>query len=120
MNRYKTLFSAVIISISTATAVTPALAQFGLSQTPQRSGSPEKVLSSGVGRYVFGQISDSSKDQYMLDTLTGRLWRIGETSSGLHLREIPYRDAKGKLSPCPAATTDAKPAETKGKDPSKK
>ena len=29
-----------------------------------------RTLSSPNGRFVFGQISDSSKDQYMLDTWT--------------------------------------------------
>ena len=36
-----------------------------------------KVLSSTDGnqRYVFGQISEFRRDQYMLDTKTGRLWQ---------------------------------------------
>ena len=51
----------------------------------------------------------------MLDTLTGRLWRIGETSSGVHLKEIPYRDDKGKLSPYPDGAPETKPGESKGK-----
>lgn len=28
------------------------------------------------GRYVFMQLSDMRRDQYMLDTQTGRLWNI--------------------------------------------
>jgi hypothetical protein len=39
-----------------------------------------KVLSSASGRYVFGQISEYRKDQYLLDTQTGRLWRIVQVS----------------------------------------
>ena len=35
-----------------------------------------KILSSGAGRYVFGQISDYARHQFMLDTQTGRLWQI--------------------------------------------
>jgi hypothetical protein len=35
-----------------------------------------KLLSSQNGRYVFGQISDFRSDQFLLDTATGRLWRI--------------------------------------------
>jgi hypothetical protein len=121
MNRIKkTIFSATIISIGTAISFTPAFAQFGIAQAPAQKISSEKVLSSGVGRYVFGQISDSSKDQYMLDTLTGRLWRIGETSSGVHLKEIPYRDDKGKVSPYPDGAPDTKPGESKGKEAPKK
>ena len=120
MNRYKTFFTATIIGIGMATSVSPVLAQFGISQPPAQKVSSEKVLSSGTGRYVFGQISDSGKDQYMLDTLTGRLWRIGETSSGVHLREIPYRDEQGKLSPYPDRALEGKPTETKGKEAPKK
>jgi hypothetical protein len=33
-----------------------------------------KVLSSSLGRYVFGQVSDFRVDRFMLDTQTGRLW----------------------------------------------
>ena len=49
----------------------PARAQFGVpaSQAPRiESGS---VLCSSTGRFVFGQVSESSKDQFMLDTMTG-------------------------------------------------
>lgn len=35
-----------------------------------------KTLATPGGRYVFGQISDFRRDQYMLDTYTGRLWQI--------------------------------------------
>jgi hypothetical protein len=34
------------------------------------------VLSAPGGRYVFGQISDHRRDQYLLDTQTGRVWVI--------------------------------------------
>lgn len=72
-----------------------------LSPQPQTL-TEEKILSSGSGRYVFGQISDSSKDQFMLDTLTGRLWRIGESGDvGIFLRPVPYRNEEGKCSPLP-------------------
>jgi hypothetical protein len=71
------------------------------------SGQPVKephkeVLSSPCGRYVFGQISDSSKDQFMLDTSTGRLWRISESGRiGIFLKAVPYCDDKGECSPLP-------------------
>lgn len=32
------------------------------------------ALSAAGGRYAFGQISDARRDQFMLDTQTGRLW----------------------------------------------
>jgi hypothetical protein len=90
----------------------PAFAQFGLTPSPSQKISSEGVLSSGVGRYVFGQISDSNKDQYMLDTETGRLWRIGESSDvGTHLKAIPYKDEQGKVFYCPGAAPGEKPKE---------
>ncbi|MDE2106171.1 MAG: hypothetical protein KGL39_53620 [Patescibacteria group bacterium] len=36
----------------------------------------QKVLQSPGGRFVFGQVSEFRRDQYMLDTQTGRLWAI--------------------------------------------
>lgn len=36
----------------------------------------QQILKSENGRFVFGQISDWRRDQYMLDTQTGRLWKI--------------------------------------------
>ena len=70
----------------------------------------EKVLSSDNGRFVFGQISGSSKDQFMLDTATGRLWRIGESGKlGTFLKSIPYRNAKGECTILPEEISDAAP-----------
>jgi hypothetical protein len=92
--------------------LSPVFAQFGLTPSPSQRISSEGVLSSGSGRYVFGQISDSNKDQYMLDTQTGRLWRIGESSDvGTHLKAIPYKDEQGKVFYCPDAATEQKPKE---------
>lgn len=42
----------------------------------QEINQQSNVLSAAGGRYVFGQISPYSRDQYMLDTQTGRLWQI--------------------------------------------
>jgi hypothetical protein len=39
------------------------------------------ILSSGNGRYVFGQISEYRRDQYLLDTQTGRLWTLKLTQT---------------------------------------
>lgn len=90
-------------------------AQFGVSPT-QVTMDKGKVLTAAGGRFVFGQISDSGKDQFMLDTLTGRLWRIGESSdAGMHLRPIPYRMEDGKYSPLPNGVQEPKP-----KEPAKK
>lgn len=43
---------------------------------PIFSFSATGVLNSDSGRYVFGQISDTRKDQYLLDTKTGKLWNM--------------------------------------------
>lgn len=59
-------------------------------------------LSCPGGRFVFGQVSDSSKDQYMLDTLTGRLWRLSESGEvGKYLAPVPYKLGGGKYAPMP-------------------
>jgi hypothetical protein len=56
----------------TALAACVALGAWGQA-TSKDAG---RILSSASGRYVFGQISDFRRDQYMLDTQTGRLWRV--------------------------------------------
>lgn len=87
-----------------------AKAQLGLSGSQASRIEGGSVLSSSTGRFVFGQVSESSKDQFMLDTVTGRLWRIAETGEiGLHLRPVPYRDEEGKLTLVPEGITEPKP-----------
>ena len=77
----------------------------GSSKTQQPQ---QKILSSDSGRFVFGQISGSSKDQFMLDTTTGRLWRIGASGKlGTFLKSIPYRNAKGECTILPEEISDA-------------
>lgn len=94
----------------------PVSAQFGMTSPPAQIPPSGTVLSSTGGRYVFGQVSDSSKDQYMLDTQTGRLWRIAESSDvGTHLRAIPYRDDQGKVSLYPGEVPVTKPKEASKK-----
>ena len=79
-----------------------ALAQTLGTSAQRTEESKKEVLSSENGRFVFGQISDSSKDQFMLDTVTGRLWRIAETGEiGMFLRAIPYRNDEGEISHIP-------------------
>jgi hypothetical protein len=74
----------------------------GLSSPAAPKESSTSTLSSPQGRYVFGQVSESSKDQFMLDTLTGMLWRITESGKiGVHLKAVPYCDEKGDCSPLP-------------------
>ena len=115
MGRYKRIF---LVSISLS-----SLVLFGsiniyaqplglMSQKPQEK-SQQKLLSSVNGRFVFGQISNSSKDQFMLDTFTGRLWRIAESGAiGIFLRSVPYRNKDGECSPFPENTPDSESKET--------
>jgi hypothetical protein len=68
-----------------------------------------KSLSAENGRYVFGQISEMRRDQYMLDTKTGRLWRMvvvnigeGDKKSEVTLLEpVQYEQPDGKWAPEP-------------------
>jgi len=85
-----------------------------MSQQPQKE--PHKgSLRSDQGRFVFGQISDSTKDQFMLDTHTGRLWRISETGRiGLFLQTVPYKASDGSYTDLPASSL--KPAEAEDKE----
>ncbi len=90
----------LILLLLSATTVFSQPFGIGSSQAPQESR--QEILNTAGGRFVFGQISDSSKDKFMLDTLTGRLWQIAETGeAGMFLRAIPYRTADGKLSHMP-------------------
>ena len=83
---------------------------FGLGSSKIQQQPEHKALSSDNGRFVFGQISGSSKDQFMLDTATGRLWRIGESGKlGTFLKCIPYRNAKGECTILPEEISDAAP-----------
>ena len=73
----------------------------------------QKVLVSSSGRFVFGQISEYRRDQFMLDTQTGRLWQIvtrkaknpdGSDAPGdgyAILDSVPYADINGKLDLTP-------------------
>jgi len=45
----------------------------------------------GSGKFAFGQISDFRQDQYLLDSDSGRLWRIVKSDRiGTTLEEIPF------------------------------
>jgi hypothetical protein len=93
---------AILVAVVAVFITATASAQFGLGSQASPTVSTGGILGCSGGRFVFGQISDSSKDQYMLDTQTGRLWRIGESSDvGTHLRAIPYKDENGKAFPSP-------------------
>ena len=80
----------------------------GIGSSKIQQQSQHKILSSENGRFVFGQISDSSKDQFMLDTVTGRLWRIGKSGKiGIFLKSVPYLSAEGECSILPGEILDS-------------
>lgn len=91
-------------------------AQFGIKQAPSVQKQKSDILNRVEGRYLFGQISDSSKDQFMLDTLTGRLWRIAESGEvGLYLNPVPYRNKDGKYTNLPEEPMEKRDGETRKK-----
>ena len=99
------IFSIILVVLSTRDST----AQFGLTQQKAPEESDQTCLSSASGRFVFGQVSRSGKDKFMLDTLTGRLWQIAESGDvGHFLREVPYRVDK-KYSPLPEVLPEAAP-----------
>ncbi len=82
---------------------------FGILSPQGQQETQKQVLSSPQGRFVFGQISDSGKDQFMLDTLTGRLWRISERGDiGTFLTGIPYCNPEGECSDLPGKISTPK------------
>ena len=81
---------------------------FGILSQRGQQESQKQVLSSSAGRFVFGQVSDSNKDQFMLDTFTGRLWRIAERGDiGVFLTSVPYCDSEGNCSFLPKEIDDS-------------
>lgn len=74
---------------------------------PQPKQTTYQILAAENGRFVFGQISDSSSDQFMLDTLTGRLWRVTKSGEiGMYLIKVPYRHEDGKYEALPERIPD--------------
>ena len=116
MGRYKRFF-VMIIALSSLVllgSMNIYAQPFGMmSQQPQQK-SQQKLLSTTKGRFVFGQISNSSKDQFMLDTFTGRLWRIAESGAiGIFLRTVPYRNEEGECSALPERISESGSKEVK-------
>lgn len=96
-------------------AAVMAAAATGHAQGP--SSNKPAVL--GGGRFVFGQINEFNADQYMLDTRTGRLWRLVDTADGAGsvLEPVPYLLPDGRtraLPPDPEGAEEAagRPAPT--------
>ena len=64
------------------------------------------VLSSPAGRWVYGQVGPNRADQFLLDTQSGRMWRMVLAKESLMLLEpVPFADQEGKaVSFTPPAT----------------
>ncbi len=105
----KILRKAILWTIASFVFVPPSPSKaqpFGISAQPPQASPHRGTLSGGSGRFVFGQISESSKDQFMLDTETGRLWRIAESGKiGAYLKPVPYCEEKSDCSPLPPKAT---------------
>lgn len=65
---------------------------------------PRIILGVQGGRFVFGQLNEYMRTSYMLDTQSGRLWKLSQkTDSTLILEPIPYADiVAGKVVELPA------------------
>jgi hypothetical protein len=101
-NKKGSVVASTLISLLLLSATTVFSQPFGIGASQAQKESQYEILNTAGGRFVFGQISDSSKDKFMLDTVTGRLWQIAETGeAGMFLRAVPYRTADGKLSHMP-------------------
>lgn len=55
---------------------------------------PGPALSAPGGRYVFGQLSDYRRDQYLLDTQTGRVWQIQESGGDVIFAPVRFDSTK--------------------------
>lgn len=61
-------------------------------QAEPQSHAETQVLKTEAGRYVFGQVNSSAKNQFMLDTQTGRLWNVlaKRDGPGFVLQPVEY------------------------------
>lgn len=103
MNRYGKISVIALLSVVFLFYAVSASAQpFGLASPEQQEASQHQMLSSENGRFVFGQVSGSDKDKFMLDTSTGRLWRIGESGKmGMFLLPVLYRSTEDEYTIVP-------------------
>lgn len=51
---------------------------------------PQKILTAEGARFVFGQVSDFRADQFLLDTKTGRMWKIVYDGDNAILQPVLY------------------------------
>jgi hypothetical protein len=67
-----------MLSKATHLLILLAVSATAVAAEPVKVTPPQNRVLSGTDsnqRYVFGQISEFRRDQYMLDTRTGRLWQ---------------------------------------------
>jgi hypothetical protein len=64
------------------------------------------ILAAPGGRYVFGQVSVMRRDQFLLDTQTGRLWALAlDSNSNRVLESVMFVDCGiERQLPAPDAT----------------
>lgn len=99
----------MVLGLVAAGALSAHAQPFGIGAA-QKEVSQPRCLGAQGGRYVFGQVSDSGKDQFMLDTFTGRLWRISESGKiGVFLKAVPYCNDQGECSEVPGEGPVTKP-----------
>ena len=97
------------IIIAVMTACSSLCAHAALAQNNPSGG----VISSSGGRFVFGQMPGSGADQYMLDTQTGRLWKLQTLDGAPALVPVPYRAPDATRTAFPSdepAAAEQKPA----------
>lgn len=93
-----------------ATAVVLLAAALAPPAVAQSSNRPAAL--SGSGPFVFGQVNELVADQYMLDTRTGRLWRLVDTADGTGsvLEPVPYALPDGRSQALPPEAEAGTPA----------
>ena len=64
---HKVLIVVVVLILSLGVGLSRVHAQFGLGGAPPSQKVEPKILSTGNGRFVFGQISESNKDKFLID-----------------------------------------------------
>jgi len=98
------------MKIMTAIATALLISSTAFAAEPVKVKPPaNKLLTTENGRYVFGQVSEMRRDQYMLDTKTGKLWNIVAATTGegefkqevTILQPILYKHQDGRWLPDP-------------------
>lgn len=86
-----------------AALLSASLWMSALADEPVKVKPPQqKTLASENGRFVLGQISEFRRDQFLLDTKTGRVWRVVVDKSAEDGTEVSV------LQPVPFVGVDGK------------